>query len=505
MKDQQHQNGESTEFITLSKCDYDALVSEKENLQLDVLYLKQELDKLRRMIFSHKSERFVATDNQPLLFDDIETGEKQEVKTEDITYTRKKKADQKTNGHARMPLPAHLPRVEKIIEPDEDITGAKMIGEEITEMLDFKPGRLVVNRYVRRKYALPENKGIVIGELPTFPIPRGNAEAGLLSHIIISKYCDHIPFHRKAQMFRREGVEMAESTINGWFRATCELKEPLYDCLRKEVLKSSYLQGDETPIPVQTVDKPGATHKGYIWVYYDPLERNVLFDYQKTRGREGPAGVLKDFSGTLQTDGYEVYKMFEKKEGVILLACMAHARRKFDEAKNNDKDRAEHMLKLIQQLYNTERKARENSLPFEERKILREKEARPVLTDMEAWLKENLLTTLPKSAIGKAIAYTLTLWPRLIRYMDDGRYEIDNNLIENTIRPIAIGRKNYMFCGSHEAAQRAAMMYSLLGTCKLHNVEPFSWLREVLMRISDHPANRLKELLPQNLIIPVRD
>jgi transposase len=397
-----------------------------------------------------------------------------------------------------MPLPAHLPRVEHLIEPEENIEGGRKIGEEVTEVLEYKPGKLFVQRYVRPKYVLPEDKGIVIGLLPSLPIPRGNAGPGLIAHIEVSKYIDHLPFHRQAQQFKREGVVLAESTINGWHVGGCKLILPLYQLLKSEVLKSNYLMADETPIPVLTEDKPGATHKGYIWVYYDPLRRIVLFDYRKSRSREGPLEILKDFHGKLQTDGYEAYTIFEKIKDIILLACMAHARRKFKEAADNDKDRAEHMLKLMQGLYAIERKAREADMSHEERYALRQEESLPILKEMENWMKENIIQVLPKSAIGKAIAYTLKLWPRLIRYADDGRCEIDNNLIENAIRPVALGRKNYLFAGSHEGAERAAMMYSFMGCCKMNQVEPFAWLRDTLTRLPDTKISDIGGFLPNN-------
>ena len=268
---------------------------------------------------------------------------------------------------------------------------------------------------------------------------------------------------------------------------------------KKKILQGDYLMADETPISVLTEDKPGATHKGYHWVYYSPIERMVLFDYRKGRGREGPEELLKDYRGTLQTDGYTAYDSFEHKPGITLLACMAHARRKFDEALKNDKTKAEHVLGLMQQLYQIERQAREENLDYDQRKALRQDKAAPVLQELHAWLKENVIQTLPKSAIGIAITYTLHLWPRLIRYLDDGRYEIDNNWIENSIRPVALGRKNYLFAGSHEGAQRAAIMYSFLGTCKINNIGPLEWLSNVLKRFPDHSIQRLEELLPQNL------
>jgi transposase len=479
------------ELITITREEYD-------KLRHDNLFLHQELEKLKRMIFGTKSERFAPSDPFQL---SMELGQPVpatvEPQTEDITYTRQKVG--KKDGHARMQISPSIPREIVVIEPAEDVSDGRKIGEKVTEVLDYTPGKLKVTRYVRPVYALPNEQGIVTGELPSLPIPRGNAGAGLLAHLTISKFVDHLPFYRQVQMFKRQGVILAESTVNDWFRASCDLLEPLYECLKKSLLQGNYLMADETPIAVQTENKPGATHKGYHWVYYSPVERLVLFDYRKGRGREGPEELLKDYRGTLQADGYSAYESFEKKPGITLLACMAHARRKFDEALKNDKARAEHALTLIQQLYAIERQAREQQMSADERKAFRQEKASPIMAAFHNWLKENITQTLPKSAIGIAIAYTLHLWPRLLRYLDDGRYEIDNNLIENSIRPVALGRKNYLFAGSHEGAKRAAMMYSFLGTCKINNIEPFEWLSTVLKRIPDHSIQRLEELLPQNL------
>jgi transposase len=505
VEEQDRQNAENTEFITISKSEYESLkahVGKESELQAEVLYLKHELDKLKRMIFGAKSERFIAIDSSQQLtlgLDGIEPLKEKEPETQEISYTRNKsKQTEEVSGHSRMPLPAHLPRVEHVIEPKENIEGGKKIGEEITEVLEYKPGRLFVQRYVRPKYVLPQDKGIVIGQLPSLPIPRGNVGPGLLAHIEVSKYVDHMPFHRQVQQLKREGVVLAQSTIGGWHVGGCKLILPMYQLLKSEILKSDYLMADETPIPVLTEDKPGATHKGYIWVYYDPLRRMVLFDYRKSRSREGPTEILKDFHGKLQTDGYEAYTIFEKIKDIILLACMAHARRKFKDALDNDSIRAGQMLKLMQGLYNIERTARETNMSHEERYTLRQEESLPILKDMENWMKENIMQVLPKSAIGKAIAYTLKLWPRLIRYADDGRCEIDNNLIENAIRPIALGRKNYLFAGSHEGAERAAMMYSFMACCKMNQVEPFAWLRDTLTRLPDTKISDIGRFLPNN-------
>ena len=479
-------------MITIPKVEYEALKSESE-------YLKHQLAELKRLIFGSKRERFISnTDPQQGSLFDLPDVEQPEGREEEITYKRKKPENKKQP--LRTELPAHLPRKVEVIEPDNIPEGAKKIGEAVTELLDYEPARLHVRRIERPKYLIEstdEQTNIAIAELPSLPIPKGNAGAGLLAHILVSKFVDHLPFYRQVQIFKRDQLTIAESTINGWFSATCKLLEPLYGALKNKILTSDYLMADETPLPVQTKDKPGATHKGYDWVYYAPVEGLVLFDYRKTRGSEGPDEILKGFSGFLQSDGYIVYNHFEKQPNITLLACMAHARREFDKAKDNDLARAEIALGQFQKLYAIERDAREQGLAPEAIKVLRQKKSLPILTEMEAWLKDEIYQVPPQGRIGKAMAYTLRLWPRLIRYIDDGRFQIDNNLVENSIRPVALGRKNYLFAGSHDAAQNAAMIYSLLATCKINDVEPFAWMRNVLAKISDHPANQLHKLLPR--------
>lgn len=223
----------------------------------------------------------------------------------------------------------------------------------------------------------------------------------------------------------------------------------------------------------------------------------MLFDYRPGRGREGPSEILKDFSGHLQTDGYAVYEMFENRPGITLLSCMAHARRYFEQALDNDKTRAEFALQQIQLLYETERTARTNNYTPAQRLELRQRESVPVLESIKQWLAKNVTLVLPQSAIGKAITYSLARWDKLSVYATDGKLEIDNNWVENNIRPIALGRKNYLFAGSHDAAQRAAIIYSLLITCKLKNVNPFNWLKQTLSTIPDTKATNLIELLPR--------
>ncbi|HQK69437.1 MAG TPA: IS66 family transposase [Bacteroidales bacterium] len=425
--------------VLINREAYDELVLQNRELRAENLYLKQELAHLKRMIFGSKSERHIGSDPSQLnLGLDAETVKQPEKATEQLTYTREK-PDNKKGSAIRLSLPAHLHREEHIIEPQEDITGARKIGEVVTEVLEYTPGKFYVERYVRPKYVFPKEERIVIGELPSLPIPRGNAGAGLLAHLLISKFIDHLPFYRQVQQFKRQDIDIAESTISGWFTASCRLLEPLYERLKKRVQESSYLMADETPIPVQTKDKPGSTHKGYHWVYYAPREKLVCFDYRKGRGREGPDEFLEHFRGMLQTDGYDAYDIYEKKEGVTLYGCMAHARRKFEKAKDNDPKRAEYVLGRMQDLYTTEREARENNLSPDERKELRVEQYLPILLELEKWMKEQYDEVLPKSSIGQAINYTKKLWPRLSRFIQNGLIEIDNNLIENSIRPVALG------------------------------------------------------------------
>jgi transposase len=485
---------ENAEPITITKAEYEHLLS----LKSQVDYLQHQLTELKRLIFGAKSERFVAPNPDQATLFDLPAQESAETATEEITYTRNKSQQEKKQP-LRLELPAHLERREEVIEPENIPADAKKIGEAVTEVLEYEPAIAYVRRIVRPKYIVEqtdEETRIAIAELPALPIPKGNAGPSMIAHLLVTKFVDHQPFYRQVQIFKRQKLEIAESTINGWFNAGCNLLHPLYDALKIKILAGWYLMADETPIAVLTQDKPGATHKGYHWVYYDPVNKLVLFDYRKSRGREGPDEMLKEFAGYLQTDGYNAYDHFEKRPQITLLACMAHARRKFEHAQENNPTLAGDALKMFQSLYEIEREIREGNMEPEAIKTVRQERSKPLLDGMETWLREQIILVPPKSAIGMAMAYTLNLWPRLVRYIDDGRFHIDNNLIENSIRPVALGRKNYLFAGSHEAAQQAAVIYSILATCKLQGVEPFAYLSRILSIIPDFPANQLHTLLP---------
>jgi transposase len=461
-----------------------------------ILTLQQELAQIKRMIFGAKSERFVPAVpvEQASLGFEIEMAVAPVMLKQEISYTREKQKSNKVHT-GRLPIPAHIERIKIEVTPDVDITGLTCIGEEVTEELEYKAGSFYVNQYIRKKYAKPDGEGIIIGTLSTRPIEKCMAGAGLLASIIIEKYVDHLPLYRQIQRFKRAGMDIPSATISGWVHATCNLIQPLYDVLKQEVLSRDYLQADETPIAVMDKEKQGATHQGYHWVYHAPEIKMVLFDYRHGRGRDGPREILKDFRGHLQADGYNAYEIFDNKT-ITLLHCMAHARRKFEQALDEDKVRAEYVLQQIQKLYAIERKAREENYTHTQRYELRQAESVAVLQSLHEWFKENLRQVIPKSLIGEAIAYSLGRWVKLSIYATDGKLEIDNNLVENVIRPVALGRKNYLFAGSHEAAQRSAMLYSFMGTCKLRGVEPLQWLKTTLSKLPDHKANRLKELLP---------
>ena len=481
-----------------------SLESQNKSLESKLAQMQFQIDQLNRMIFGAKRERFVPDKNEKQLSlpFDVEPETETEKEQETITYVRKK--NKRENHPGRFPLPSHLPVEEIIIEPKEDTTGMRCIGKEVTDQLELIPAKLFIKRYVRPKYIKAQDdesiafKGI-IGSLPVFPIEKGIAGSGLLAQIMIDKFVDHLPIYRQIVRFKREGVKIPSSTINGWQESVCNLLEPLYDTLKHRVLSQGYLQVDESPIQVLDKSKKGKTHRGYHWVYHSPLEKTVLFDYRHGRSRQGPSELLKNFKGYLQSDGYVVYDSFEKKEGITLLNCMAHARRGFEKALDYDKKKAEYAMNMFQEIYAVERRAKENNMSPEKRYALRLNESLPKLNELGKWMAETYKTVLPKSPIGQAIAYCIPRWDKLMNYLNDGSLEIDNNWVENAIRPLALGRKNYLFAGSARGAQRAAMFYSFFGTCKKNDVNPFDWLKKVLEIIPEHKVNRLDELLPQNL------
>ena len=502
---------------TAEHIDYKVLYAQLQaETSLVIAELKQQILQLQKAIYGSKHERFVATDvskTNPQLALALDADTIAACKLTDATkveYIRTKtEITYKPLTHpGRMKLPENLRRETTVLLPDSDVSGLKKIGDDITEILDFTPGELFVKQYIRPKYLACRQAGVqpvsstndtvITASLPDRIMTKCMAGEGLLSQIIVDKYVDHLPLHRQLQPFERNGITIAQSTINDWVKAVLNHVAALYDAHKLVVLACGYLHADETTIKVQDDDKKNKTHLGFYWVYHNSKDKTVLFDYRKGRGREGPGDILQDFKGYLQTDGYAVYDDFDKEEHIQLMHCMAHARRKFVDALDNDKARAEHALQLFQQLYNIERRIKDEALTGDALLQLRQQEAVPVLQTLEAWMKEAYTQVLPKSPIGKAIAYTLPRWQKLSLYTTNAILNIDNNPVENAIRPVALGRKNYLFAGSHEAAQRAAMIYSLFATCRLHKINPYDWLKEVLQRMHLYTTSNIHELLPQN-------
>jgi transposase len=463
--------------------------------------LQWQVDQLKRMAFGQKRERFESDSQQlPLPFESTPEQEQQQEEelTEKIEYVRKK---QSTSAHkGRVGLPDHLEVEEVEIYPEGDLQEMQCIGKEITEELECVPAKLFIRRYIRYKYAPKNKEGVVIGALPERIIDKGIPGPGLLASILVDKYVDHLPLYRQRQRFLREGIPIAASTLDGWAKTALEKLQILYDHLLEDTKSKGYLQVDETSIRVLNKDKKGACHLGYYWVYHSPIDKAVLFDYQPTRSASGPHRILSSFRGYLQTDGYSVYKKIGRKAGVTHLACWAHARREFEKALDNDKARATTAMLYIQQLYAVEAQAKEEKLTPEQRKELRLVKSLPLLNNLGKWICEEVKTTLPKSPIGKAMRYSQQRWDALTDYLSDGMLEIDNNLVENAIRPVALGRKNYLFAGSRQAAQRAAMIYSFFAICKKHEVNPFLWLKYALENIMSINHKNIRNLYPQNFL-----
>ncbi len=493
---------EENKFQNYSTQQFISLLEEKDEKIADLQF---RLNNLERALFGKSSERHLPVlqiPNQPSLFElEAAIQNSEPVKTTVNQHNREKALADKENHNGRNAFPKHIERVEEIIEPEGDLSAYKYIGDEVTEKLDYVPGKIIVKRIVRKKYVKINNQEdrteIIIGKLPSSPIEKGIPTAMLLAWLIAEKFVYHIPFHRTLQKFSHQGISIKPSTVSGWMRQCSRLLLLLYDKLLEKVLAQDYLMVDETPLLVMDKDKEGGTHLGYLWAYYAPLTKMVFFQYQPGRHAAWPKETLNSFKGYMQTDGYVVYKdLHLHNRNIIPMNCMAHARRKFDEAKMHNRETSEQGLNYFHQLYEVERFARENNFTFEQRYNLRLERSVPILNDMETWIKNNCKRFNKKSPTYTALAYTLERWANLKVYLQDGRLEIDNNLVENSIRPCALGKNNFMFAGSHDAAQSIAMMYSFTGTCRMQSKDPLTWLALTLEKLPDAKGKDIENFLP---------
>ena len=398
-----------------------------------------------------------------------------------------------------------LPHVRVEHPPESTVCGCcgeqlSQIGEEVSEELEYQPAKLFVNEHVRPKLACNHCKagGVRCDPLPLTvkPLERSIAGAGLLAQVLVAKYVDHSPLNRQEQIFTRLGFTIPRRNLCDWVAGVEDTYlSRLWIALKKELLTESYLQADETTLKVQDNQTPGECHTGYLWGMHSPERNLVLFEYAPSRAGAVAKEIFADFSGVLQTDAYAGYNKVLLPEKVMRLACLAHVRRKFIDAEKAHVKEANIVLQLIAKLYQLE--AQWKSLDPPARKAARKKHSEPILEKLRGYLTDLATRTLPKAPLMEAISYTLNQWTEILRVLDDGRFQLDNNPIEREMRPIALGRKNYLFAGSHDGAERAAVIYSLLGTARLHKVNPYEWLKDVLVRMRSHPVNRVQELLPQ--------
>jgi len=483
----------------------DNLLKEKDSL---IVSLGEQVQYLLRKIWGKSSERFIAPDPLQRTIDfeglDILPEEAQVAKKaqEEVKEYKSIQVEVKKKKPVREALPENLERVEEHIYPQhvDRNSGAWLeLPPEITEVLEHKPAKCFVRRIIRHVYVLQDKtqeveSEVVIAPVPQLPLAKSYASASILAELMINKYVNHLPFYRQIQMFGQLDVKIPASTINGWFKDTADLLRPLYYRLQEKVLSSDYIQVDESTIPVVNHEKH-KTVKGYIWMVRSVMQNRVFFHYDGgSRAQKVVVELLKDYKGALQTDGYEVYAMYENKLGVLPLGCWAHVRRKYTEALKEDQERAEYALGQIGLLYALERRADEENLSYDQRAELRTRLAYPIMCAFEKWVVKEYPKVLPKGRIGKALKYTYNIYHRLTRYHLDGRYRIDNNLAENAIRPVAIGRKNYLFCGNHSAAEDAAIFYSLLGCCKAAGVNFREWFMYVLNHIHEYDDDYSKDL-----------
>jgi transposase len=484
------------------------LLSKDEQLasrEVEIEHLKLLIAKLRRLQFGRSSEKLDRQIEQlELRLDELQATQAENTAPSQTPAT----VAPVTNAAkpARRPLAEHLPREVRKYLPKQKVCPdcggeLKPLGEDVSEILEYVPERFKVIRQVRPKLACAGCERIVQAAAPSRPIERGVAGPGLLAHVLVSKYCDHLPLYRQSEIYAREGVELERSTLADWVGGTSRLLAPLVEALRRHVMSANKLHADDTPVPVLAPGN-GKTKTGRLWTYVrddrpaeDATAPAVWFAYTPDRKGEHPQAHLSNFQGTLQADAYAGFAQIYETGRIQEAACWAHVRRKFYDLQVAHKSPvAKEALERIGTLYAIEKEIQGRSP--EERREIRDTRSRPLLGSLKHWLEETLGKLSRKSDTAMAVRYALGRWEALMRYCDDGRLEIDNNAAERALRAVALGRKNYLFAGSDRGGESAAAIYSLIGTAKLNGIDPESYLRNLLSCIAEHPINRIEELLP---------
>lgn len=486
--------------------------------------VRQRLDQLLRRLYGPKGEHF--RPDQPVLFDGGAEPASPPTNTpaaEPVVRIR--------SGHGRRKLPANLPR-ERIVHDVADAektcpccsSPRTKIGEETSEQLDYRPAKLFVIEHVRLKYACPKClktgsetpsapsgtpvSPVVTAAKPIQPVDKGLPGPGLLSHVITSKYSDHLPLHRQEAMLARQGVELSRSTLADWMAAAAHMLKPLYKLMLTQVLLGRVVQTDETRVPVL---QPGLkqTKPGRLWVYVGDRDHpHTVYDYTPTKARDGPAAILKDYTGFLQADAANVFDGIYR--AIVEVGCWAHARRHFHDARDSDAARSAEALTRIRDFYRVEDDARDlitrqqliSDAADALRLRLRQERTKVKLAEFASWLEDQSPRVLPKSPIGHAIAYARRHWAALVRFTEHGFLNIDNNASERALRAVAVGRKNYLFCGSDSGGRTAAVLYTITQTCKRHGHDPFAYLRDVLTRLPNSTSEDFTPFLPNRWAPP---
>ncbi len=509
------------------KIERDVAVAERDaakagliNKTLEVEKLKFELARLKRMTFGASSERIKREIAQlELKLEELESdGAQGEPPAAPEPPPAEQHSAEACEKKPRRKLPEHLPRTTKTHEPASPVCAScgsdrlRKVGEDVTEVLEYTPGRFEVTRHVRPAYSCRVCEAMMQAPMPALPIERGQAGPSLLAHVATGKYCDHVPLYRQAEIYARDGVDLDRAMLANWMGRIAWLIAPLADRIGEHVMAGSVIHADDTPIPVLAPGN-GKTRTGRLWVYLrderphaGPAPPAVLYRYTPDRKGEHCRAHLASLRGHLHADGYSGFQeLYESAQGmppsVVEVACWAHVRRNFfDVHKANGSPIAKEALDRIGALFDIER-AIAGQLP-ERRRRVRGEAAKPRLDALAGWFDEQLRRIPGRSELAGAIRYARSRWDALTRYIDDGRLELSNNAAENAIRPLKLGAKNWLFLGSDAGGERAAIFYTLIRSAKLNGLEPEAYLREVLTRIGRHPINRLDDLLPWNIPRP---